>query len=54
LIVVHHMGAASNGGRFHIEGDAQLSSITPTPHLQGTAGPGERCVFPGASWIIAC
>jgi hypothetical protein len=25
---------------------------TPTPHLQGTAGPGERYVFPRASWVI--
>jgi hypothetical protein len=29
--VVHHMGAASNGGRFHIEGDAQPSSIHTNP-----------------------
>jgi hypothetical protein len=46
---VHHIGAASNGGRFHIESDAQPSSIDTNPHLQGTAGPGERCVFPRAS-----
>jgi hypothetical protein len=31
LIVVHHMGAASNGGRFRIEADAQPSSVHTNP-----------------------
>ena len=41
LIVVHHMGAASNGGRFRIEADAQPSSIhTNTAPSRDRPAPG--------------
>jgi len=47
LIVVHHMGAASNGGRFRIEADAQPSSIHANPaHSKGPPGPGGALRFP--------
>jgi hypothetical protein len=44
---VHHKGAASDGGRFRIEADAQPSSIhtNPAPSRDRPAL-GERCVFP--------
>src|SRR5262245_29831733 len=46
------MGAASNGGRFHIEGDAQPSSIHTNPAPSRDRWPWGALRFPQGSWAI--